>query len=102
MAIGEITKIIPFKQSHNPGQIYLRIVFILENGSFAKTDIVPGFRNYSRWRRIARIGNQIANLRMKNDITVDADSRPILLNGRKDLKRGESTIEELSRLGVFG
>ena len=99
--ILEITKIIPFKNSQNEGDTYLRITFVDRvDNSWYKTDIVPGFRNYKRWRRVARVGNTLSNLIMKNADTVDADSHPIVMTGRKVHK--DMGLEELAKLGTFG
>ena len=98
--IAEVIKIIPFKRSRNEGQIYLRVEFREEKtGKYLKTDLVPGFRNYKRWRKVARVGNHLANLFLKDEGTIDADSRPILLEGRQ---RHKESVEDLAKLGVFG
>lgn len=99
--IAEIIKIIPFKKSRNPGDFYLHLEFKLENNEWAKTDLVPGFRNYYRWKRVARVGNQLGNLIFKDSQTIDADSYPILIRGRRVIK-SDLTIEKLAKLGVFG
>jgi hypothetical protein len=81
--IAEITRIDQFKKSRNPNEIFKRVYFKLENGSWAKTDLVIGFRNYRRWEKILKIGNVLFNLKMKDEHCVDADSYPRLLEGRK-------------------
>jgi len=103
--ILEIIKIIPFKKSCNEGEVYLRITFLDRlNNSWYKTDIVPGFRNYQRWKKIARVGNKLFNLQLKDAMTIDADSYPILLEGRRMLKSTIEDDEYLKKLceeGVF-
>ena len=98
---GEIIKILPFKRSRNEGT-YLRIEFKLEDGGWAKTDLVLGFRNYCRWRRVARIGNVVRGLKIKDEMTVDADSFPQLASGRLVGSGQKFTLEELAKMGVFG
>jgi len=99
---GEIIKILPFKKSRNEDVCYLRVEFKLENGKWAKTDLVPSFRNYWRWKRVARLGNIVRNLRMKDEMTVDADSYPQLGVGRLVGSGQKFTLEELNKMGVFG
>ena len=104
MPIGEIIKILPYKKSRNEG-IYLRVEFKMEGGGWSKTDLVPGFRNYNLWKNIAKVGNKLGNLKMKDSQTVDADSHPILLTGRRKnvLYQDEmAELEKLAKIGVFG
>lgn len=98
---AEITKILPFTKSRNSGT-YMRIEFKLEGGSWAKTDIVIGFRNYRRWKRVARVGNIVKGLKIKDLITIDADSPVQIVNGKLVGAGQKYTMQELSRLGVFG
>ena len=98
--IAEITRIDHIKNSRNFGELFIRVHFKLEGGGWAKTDICPGFRNYSRWKKILRVGNRLFNLRMLDGQTVDADSYPRLLEGRR--KYPQPGLEELSKLGTFG
>ena len=99
---GEIIKILFFKKSRNEGEIYKRIEFKLENGKWAKTDLVLGFRNYWRWKRVAKLGNIVRNLKMKDEMTIDADSYPQLAGGRLVGSGQKLTLKELSSMGVFG
>lgn len=102
--ILEVIKLIPFKKSRNEGDVYLRIEMINKDTKcFYKTDIVPGFRNYRRWKKVARIGNVLGNLELKDALTIDADSYPILMNGRRVLKETEEDhLKNLAQSGVFG
>lgn len=103
--IGEIIKILPFKKSRNEG-VYLRVEFKLKDGKWAKTDLVPGFRNYRRWKNLLKIGNWLSNLHLKDSQTVDADSFPHLLEGEKIKEKikvnEELDLKKLSELGIFG
>ncbi len=100
--IGEIIKILSIKESRNPGDYYLRVEFKLDDGRWAKTDLVPRFRNYRRWKELLRIGNIIANMKMLDKQTIDADSRVFMLSGRRVLKKKRFGVKELCRMGVFG
>lgn len=100
--IAEVIKILPYQKSVN-GNSYMRIFLKTDDGSFLKTDICPGFRNFKRWRKVARVGNKLANLKLKDAWTVDADSTPLLLTGRQVLKQTEEDhLKELAQQGVFG
>lgn len=74
---GTISKIHPIKRSRN-GNSFVRVEFRLENGSWAKTDICPDFRNFSRWKDILKLGIDLTGLVLKNTTEVDADSYPII------------------------
>ena len=77
---GEVLKIIPLKLSRTEGSYY-RITFTMEDGEWAKTDIVTKYRNYSRWKKIieAGPGTIVGNLKMRSDGEVDGDSYPEIL-----------------------
>ena len=75
---GEIIKILPLTKSVN-GNSYIRVEFKLSNGKWAKTDICPDYRNYQRWKNIIKVGNNLDNLILKNNDTIDADSFPEIL-----------------------
>ena len=98
---GEIIKILPYKKSKNGGT-YLRVEFKMEDGGWAKTDLVPGFRNYWRWKRVMRVGNVLRNLKMRDAITIDADSWPEFAGGKLVGSGQKFTLRELSKMGVFG
>lgn len=72
-----LTKIHPLKLSRN-GNSFIRVEFQLEDGSWAKTDLCPTYRNYSRWTSILKqgAGVSLTNLRLKKKGEVDADSFP--------------------------
>ena len=100
--IGEIIKILPVKRSRNEGDCYLRVEFKMEDGSWKKTDLVPGFRNYQRWKKLLRVGNVLFNLKILDDQTIDADGFPRLLEGEKVRKWRKLNLKEMSELGIFG
>jgi len=81
--ICEIIKIHLPQKSRN-GNTYLRVEFKMEGGGWLKTDLCYDFRNWSRWKKILKIGNLIGNLILKDATTIDADSRPIKLNRKED------------------
>lgn len=78
---GLIEKIDELKVSASGDVSYIRVYFKLldpdNKGEFiwSKTDVVPTFRNYKRWEKYLVVGNVLAHLSMKDDKTVDADSR---------------------------
>lgn len=105
--IAEITKIIPYKKSQTEG-VYLQIEMReIKTGKWFRTFICPMYRNFRRWQRIARVGNEIffRTLKMKTDDIIDADSFPLLMTGRKR-DRTEPvkplTVESLAKMKVFG
>lgn len=68
-----ITKIHPIKKSRN-GNSFVRVEFKCEDGSWAKTDLCPTYRNFNRWRPLLQVGSAIKNLVLKADGEIDADS----------------------------
>jgi len=72
---GTISKIDPIKYSRRGGS-YIRIHFRLDGGVWAKTDIVPGFRNYARWEGLMKVGLDLDGLILKRPGEIDADSYP--------------------------
>jgi len=72
---GTISKIHPLKYSRNGGA-FVRIEFKLNDGQWAKTDIVTGFRNYERWKNILTVGIDLEGLDLKSKNEVNADSYP--------------------------
>ncbi len=84
---GKITKIDVTKKSHTGD--YKRIYFELENGKFAKTDLVSSFRNYARWKPFLKVGVTLGNLIIKEVgkvTTVNADSFPMLISDIEIIK----------------
>ena len=76
--VGQVHKIHPIKKSRN-GNLFTRVEFILDGGDWAKTDLVPGFANYARWKPVLKsgVGTVIKNLIYKNKekSEIDADSK---------------------------
>lgn len=89
---GKITKIDVLKHSISGSVSYTRVYFelyMLEGKKFAKTDLVPTFRNYKRWKDYLKIGTVLEGLRIKTDgkvFTVDADSYPTLVSWGEEPK----------------
>lgn len=102
--ILEIIKLNSLKNSRNGGSYMMVEMKDPETKKWYRTYLCPGFRNYTRWRRVARAGNyiRINNLIMKSDNTIDADSYPEFANGQLVGSGSKYTLEELSKLKVFG
>lgn len=60
----------------------------MEDGTWAQTDVVPGFRNYVYWKPVIESGpdTQIGNLTYKSKSKVDADCKPYIIgkNNKQD------------------
>jgi len=76
---GEIIKIHEKKMSRN-GNVFIRVEFKMSDGSWAKTDLCPDYRNFNRWKGLGLVGQILDNLTMKSDKEVDADSSPVKIN----------------------
>jgi len=110
--ILEISRIIPYKKSQCEGVFLTIQMKETQTGKFFMTYIVPAdkygkpYRNYARWRKIARVGNEIffRNLQMKTDTIISADSFPLLLTGRRREKTEpvKTDLKSLAKIGVFG
>jgi len=72
---GTITKIHPIKYSRNGGG-FIRVEFWLETKKWAKTDLVPTYANYGRWKDLLIVGANLDGLNLKARREVDADSYP--------------------------
>ena len=96
---GKITKIDYLKSSRNAGQAFTRVYFKVKRGVgdfiWAKTDIVPTFRNYARWKPFLTVGNILDGLRLKGNDTVDADSVPELVS-KAEVEKVQEDKEQLS------
>ena len=79
-----LLKVHPVKSNIN-GNSFRRIEFTMDDGSWAKTDVCPNFRNYARWKPIikADLGTHLRGLRLKTKGTVDADSFPGIISRAK-------------------
>ncbi len=90
--IYEIIKIHPKKKSAN-GNIFIRVEFKNEEGTWYKTDICPDYRNYKAWKPYLNqgVGTKLKYLKLKDENTVDADSVP----------HQHFSDEDLFRMGVI-
>lgn len=89
---ARIKEVDEMKSSRNGGA-FLRVYFQvkvphldLEIGEpvpkkyfWAKTDLVPTYRNYERWKHLLKPGTVVKNIYLKTEDTIDADSYPILV-----------------------
>lgn len=100
---GKITKIDNLKSSRNAGQAFTRVYFKVKRGVgdfvWAKTDIVPTFRNYARWKPFLEVGTILDGLILRADNTVDADSHPVFVKKSEIVEQEDkeqlSTAENL-------
>lgn len=90
-----ISKIHPLKHSRN-GNSFIRVEFRMEDGSWAVTDLCPGFRNYSRWHGLLQIGRQLTDLSMKGKSKVDADSFVVGLDFTEGVEPPRDTDDMVS------
>jgi hypothetical protein len=73
---AKITKIDQQKVGTNNDR-FIRVYFESVPGrKWFKTDLCTDFRNYRGWKFFLVRGNVLGDLRLKNDTTIDADSRP--------------------------
>lgn len=95
--VGKIIKIDDLKRSRNEDQAFKRVYFKVAKTegerpdfAWAKTDLVPTFRNYARWKDLLKVGNFIGGVELKDEVTVNADCNPYLISEGNDL--GEDLI----------
>lgn len=79
---GTIKKIHPIKHSRNGNQ-FIRVEFTMEDGSWAKTDLCPNFRNYQNWTAFLKEGKTLKDLIMTRAGNINADSRPDLFVAKR-------------------
>ena len=75
---AKIIKIDPLKQSRTE-KAFRRIYFMLDDGTWAKTDIVPAYRNFKIWKPIIEMFEKGAEvfldgINLRNPQEVDGDS----------------------------
>ena len=75
---AKIIKIDPLKQSRTE-KAFRRIYFMLDDGTWAKTDIVPAYRNFKIWKPIIEMFEKGAEvfldgIELRNPQEVDGDS----------------------------
>ena len=71
-----ISKIHPPKLSANGDTTFIRVEFILEDGTWAKTDLCKNYRNFKNWEGLGVVGQVLTNLKLKSKNEIDADSVP--------------------------
>lgn len=72
---AKITKIDQQKNG-SEGEGFIRVYFQrLPDKKWFKTDLCPTYRNFRRWERFLVVGNVLDELTLKNDSTIDADSK---------------------------
>ena len=98
MIRGVITKIHNIKRARgrgikNYGSTFIRITFKMEDGSWAKTDICPEYRNYIKWKGIikAGVGTVVKGLQFRRGKEINADSPVVIC---PDVKLFEDKIKE--------
>jgi hypothetical protein len=96
--IGEIVRIDPLKRANKKkgAKSFRRVYFKMSDGSWKKTDLIPGFKNYNRWKPFLKVGIKLIGLKEKDRVTIDADSLV-----REHMTEDEE-LEMLTKLGVFG
>lgn len=78
---GEIIKILE-KESKFGKDYYDCLFKMKDTGSFLRSCIYTGCRNFANWKELLKVGNVISNLKLIDRfgrVFVDADSQPILL-----------------------
>jgi hypothetical protein len=97
--IGQIYKIDQLKQSRNRGEVFYRVYFNMKGAMeghkfWAKTDVVPSFRNYEKWKPLLKVGNIITGLNMRRPDEINADSNPKLV-GWKEVRPEVGPVAQL-------
>jgi len=95
---GVITKIHNIKRARGRGiktfaSKFIRITFKMEDGSWAKTDVCPEYRNYMNWAGIikAGVGTVVQGLNFRRGKEINADS---LVTICQDVELFETKIKE--------
>jgi hypothetical protein len=78
------------------GNTYIRVILKSEDGKWIKTDLVPGYKNYERWKKVLQVQNKLYGIVMIDDVFVNADSRVQLLDAK--LKREIKKKEKRAKL----
>ena len=75
---GIVTKIDPPKENSWHSGVFIRVYFKIDDGTWAQTDVVPGFRNYAYWKSIIEAGpdTRVTHLTYKSRAKIDADCKP--------------------------
>jgi len=76
---GTVIKVHPISYSRNGGA-FIRLEFRLETGQWAKTDLVPSFVNFARWKPFLTVGEDLDGILLKpgpiGKPEINADSYP--------------------------
>ena len=95
---GVITKVHNIRRARGRGinnfaSKFIRITFKMEDGSWAKTDICPEYRNYIKWKAIikAGVGTVVKGLQFRIGKEINADSPVVICS---DVKLFEDKIKE--------
>lgn len=75
---AKIIRIDPLKPSRSE-KMFRRVYFLLDNGAWAKTDIVPAYRNFKNWKRLIELFDAgavvfVDGITLRRPTEVDADS----------------------------
>lgn len=99
---GTVIKVHPTKYSRTEGA-FIRLEFMMEDGEWAKTDIVTKYRNYSRWQPIIKAGAETAldGLLLRKKGEVDGDSYPRITHKRIEIKKRETPKETDQQLSLI-
>jgi len=84
---GEIIKIHPLKYGKD-GNAYHRVEFDIwdkdkKKTTWAKTDLVEGYRNFKRWVRFLKVGTRLKGLELKREGEINADCWPELFEQKR-------------------
>lgn len=82
---GEIIKITELKYTRSDGEPYYRVQFKMADGSFAQTDIVPSYRNFSHWKPFLRVGVRLKDLEFIGPGKINADCIPELVLNKRSI-----------------
>ena len=88
---AKITQIHDIKKTRGRGiskfaQKFIRVTFKMDDGSWAKTDVCPEYRNYRNWKLPLRsgVGTVIEGLNYRRSGEVNADS-PVSISKNQEL-----------------
>lgn len=99
---AKLTKIFEPRESHNPGDVYIRLQFMLEDGEFAQVDAVTRFSNFEQWGRLikAGVGTWIDGVRLVRPKLIDGNS-PITSTTPPPMKSWTPSAEDLAIIGEY-
>jgi len=103
----EIIHIGKLTESKIKGHSYRLVNLKSDKGEFFRMFLDPQYRNYKRWSRYLKVGNRFGgNWKFKSTDILDADSFFFLMDGKKlaeyEKSKPPETLEQMSRLGIFG